>query len=149
MTSTAARTRRASVDLPLRVLAVAGLGISSYVHLHLAHLYKDIGSSLTMADLFYAQGIIAALVGLWLLLTGHRVAWWAAALVGIASFAAVMTYRYVNVGAIGPVPNMYDATWQPSPDKMLSAIAEAAVFVLWLLHELTRRGARAPHAVGS
>jgi hypothetical protein len=40
-----------------------------------------------------------------------------------------MTYRYVNVGAIGPIPNMYEPTWQTA-DKLLSAYAEAATVVV-------------------
>ena len=52
-----------------------------YIHIDLAHLYKTLGDDITQAQLFYAQGIVASVVGLWLLVTGHRVAWWAAALV--------------------------------------------------------------------
>ena len=122
-----------------RLLAVAALGISSYVHLHLAHLYAYPGT-ISGTDLFRAQGAAAAAVALVLLVTGNRFAWVAAALLGLGSFAAVMLYRYVDVGAIGPLPNMYDATWQPSPDKLLSAVAEIAVPLLWVVHlAMTRR----------
>jgi hypothetical protein len=34
-----------------------------------------------------------------------------------------VVYRYVDVGRIGPVPNMYDPYWQPV-GKWLSAVAE-------------------------
>ena len=130
-------------DIVLRVLAVAALAISAYVHFHLAHLYDSLGDTITMGALFRVQAAIATVVALWLLVTGNRFAWWAAALVGAASFAAVMTYRYVDVGAIGPIPNMYDASWYPKPDKALSAVAEAAVVVLWAAHEiLARRSVR-------
>jgi hypothetical protein len=112
--------------LVLRVLAVAALGISAYVHIHLAPRYAYPGT-ISGDQLFYLQGSIAALIGLVLLVTGNRWAWAAAAMIGVASFAAVMLYRYVDVGAIGPLPNMNDPTWQPSPDKLLSAIAEAFV----------------------
>jgi hypothetical protein len=117
----------------LRVLASAALATSAYVHLHLAHLYSY-GSTITGTELFRAQGIVAGIVAVALLVTGNRWIWMLAALIGLGSFAAVMLYRYVDVGAIGPLPNMYDATWQPSPDKMLSAIAELAVPILWLLY---------------
>ena len=59
-----------------------------------------------------------------------------------ASFGAVMLYRYVDVGAIGPIPNMHDASWLPSPDKAVSAIAEAAVVFFWLCDEVRRRAGR-------
>lgn len=138
-------------DVLLRLLVVAGLGISAYVHLHLAHLYRGVGDSITMADLFYVQGGVAIAVAAWLLVTGMRSAWWLAGVVGLASFAAVMVYRYVDVGVIGPIPNMYDASWQPAPDKLLSAVAEAAVAALVLGRLLIRghRGGARRRADGS
>ncbi len=143
MTTTATERAAASTsvgELTLRVLAAAGLAISAYVHIHLAHRYAGLGSTITMEQLFYAQGVLAALVTVWLLVTGNRWAWRAAGLIGLASFAAVMTYRYVSVGSIGPLPDMSDPTWSPSPEKALSAVVEAAVFVLWLGSEgLSRR----------
>jgi hypothetical protein len=132
------RTGFSGIAFALRVLAAAGLGISAYVHLHLAHMYRSLGDTITQGDLFYAQGAVCIVIGLWLLVTGMRLAWLSAALVGAASFAAVMLYRYVDVGAIGPLPNMSDPSWYPSPDKALSAVAEAAVVVLWLVYEATR-----------
>jgi hypothetical protein len=126
------------VHITLRVLAAAALAVSAYVHLHLAHRYAYPGT-INGTDLFRAQGVTAAVVAAVLVVTGHRWAWLAAAALGLASFAAVMLYRYVDVGAIGPLPNMYDATWRPSPDKLLSAVAEAAVALLWLAHLMVRR----------
>jgi len=43
---------------------------------------------------------------------------------------------------------MNDPTWQPSPDKLLSAIVEAGVVVLFVADELVRRrgtGQLLPH----
>jgi hypothetical protein len=139
------------LELVLRVLTVAALAISAYVHLHLAHLYTTLGDTITQGDLFRVQGVVAAAVAVWLLVTGQRLAWWAAGIVGAASFAAVMVYRYENIGAIGPIPNMHDASWQPSPDKMLSAVAEAAVVVLVLIWwvAVDRRYDRQPVSSGS
>src|SRR4051812_27063988 len=134
-------------QLVLRVLAAAALGVSAYVHLHLAHLFAYPGT-ISGTGLFRAQGVVAALVGVALLATGHRWAWVAAAVVGLASFGAVMLYRYVDVGAIGPLPNMYDASWQPSPDKLLSALVEIALPLLWVLHlAVGSRSAGRDHAV--
>jgi hypothetical protein len=116
-------------DVALRLSGAAALAISSYVHLHGAHFYTSLGNTITQADLFYAQGAIAAAVALWVLVTGNRWAWVAVALIGAASFAAVMVYRYVNVGAIGPIPNMYEPSWQTN-EKLLSAYAEAAAVVI-------------------
>ena len=44
-----------------RVLAAAALGISAYVHLHLAHRYAYPGT-IRGDQLFYAQGVVAAVV---------------------------------------------------------------------------------------
>lgn len=123
-------TQRVSVaDVLLRLIGAAALAISSYVHLHGAHFYSSLGNTITQADLFYAQGAVAALVALWVLVTGNRWAWAAVAVVGAASFAAVMLYRYVDVGSIGPIPNMYEPSWQTN-EKLLSAYAEAAAVVV-------------------
>jgi hypothetical protein len=40
-----------------------------------------------------------------------------------------MLYRYVNVGALGPIPNMYEPTWV-SPSKLASAWAEGAAVIV-------------------
>ena len=142
--------------LVLRVIAAACLGISAYVHLHLAHRYGFPGT-ISGETIFRIQGVVAASIGVLLLVTGNKWVWVAAALVGLASFTAVMLYRYVDVGAIGPLPNMYDSTWEPSPEKLLSAIVEIAVPLLWLIdlavrHSSTsvaRRRSAAPQPGGS
>lgn len=120
---------RSGTDLALRLLTAAGLAVSAYVHLHLAHLYSTLGDTITQADLFYAQGAAAIAVALWLLVTGMRAAWAVALLLAAGSLAAVLVYRYVDVGSIGPIPNMYDGSWLPSPDKAMSAVAEGAAAV--------------------
>lgn len=129
----------------LRVLAAAALGVSAYVHLHLAHRYGYPGT-ISGETVFRVQGITAAVIAVALLATGNKWVWMAAALIGLASFAAVMLYRYVDVGAIGPLPNMNDATWKPTPDKPLSAVAEILVPLLWLSQlALTRSTTRPAH----
>jgi hypothetical protein len=56
--------------------------------------------------------------------------WWAAALmIAGSAFGAVMLCRYVNVGPLGPVPDMYEPTWV-SPGKLASAWAEGTATVL-------------------
>jgi len=116
----------------LRVLSAGALAVSGYVHLHLAHRYGYPGT-ITGEQLFIAQGVTALVLAAAILVTGNRWVWAAGAALGLASFAAVMTYRYVDLGAIGPLPNMYDATWKPSPEKMLSAIAEITVPLCFVL----------------
>jgi hypothetical protein len=43
--------------------------------------------------------------------------------VALAGVVAVLLYRYVDVGAFGPLPDMFDPTWYPQ--KTLSLVAEA------------------------
>lgn len=132
---------RLDMAVLLRVLAGTALAVSGYVHLHLAHRYGYPGT-ITGEQLFVAQGIAALALAAGIVVTGNRWLWAAGAALGLASFAAVMVYRYVDLGAIGPLPNMYDATWQPSPDKLLSAVAEITVPLLWAVHLMTGQAAR-------
>lgn len=124
------------MTLVLRLLTVAALGISAWVHIHLAPSYAYPGT-ITGTQLFYAQGITAAVVGAALLVTGNRWIWALAAAVGLVSFVAVMTSRYGSIGSIGPFPDMTDHTWQPSPDKLLSAVVEALAPLLWAVSLVT------------
>ena len=55
-------------------------------------------------------------------------------LVAAAGTAAVVVYRFVDIGPFGPVPDMYDPYWAP-PENTLSSCAEglAALAALSLL----------------
>jgi len=145
-TATASDRHVSPVELVLRVLAVAGLAYSAYVHLHLARYYVSNGGTISEGGLFRTQGVVALVVAAVLLMTGWRLAWVASGLVALASFAAVMVSRYTALGAVGPFPDMHEASWQPSPDKLASAVTEAAVVVVVLLWAVlvARRGTRQP-----
>jgi hypothetical protein len=132
-TTIPARRRRFPAALIQRILgaAVAAcLAIDAYVHLHDARFYDAVTTHvLSQATLFRVQASLAAAVGLALLIRPSRL-WWAAALIlAGGAFGAVMLYRYVDVGALGPIPNMYEPTWV-SPGKLASAWAEGAATVL-------------------
>lgn len=130
------------IRLTFRLLAAAALGVSAYVHLRLAPQYPYPGG-ISGTQLFDLQAGVATVTAVVLLVTGHRWAWAAAASIGLASFAAVILYRYVDVGSLGPLPNMSDPTWAPIPAKPASAVAEALVPVLFALRlPLGRRGRR-------
>jgi hypothetical protein len=58
--------------------------------------------------------------------------------VAASALAAVLLYRYVDVGSLGPLPDMYENTWQV-PGKLLSAYAEAAAIGLASLGLLSQR----------
>ena len=58
-------------------------------------------------------------------------AWAATFLVAASALGAVLLYRYVDVGSLGPLPNMYEPTWYFR--KTLSAYAEGAAVVAALM----------------
>jgi hypothetical protein len=128
--------KRSASSLVLAVLAAAGLAYDAYVHLHLAHTYDRNGDTITQGALFRVEAVLAIVAALVVLASDSRLAWLLAGMVGIGGVAAVVLYRYVDVGAIGPVPNMYEPVW--FHDKTWSALAEAAVGVVWLVREAIR-----------
>jgi hypothetical protein len=121
--------------LLLRLVVIAGLAVDVYVHWDLASNFDTLrgsGSpSISQGELFRVETVIA-LVVMVLVAVWHR-RWTAglAFLVAGGGVAVVLLYRYVNVGAIGPLPNMYDPTWYT--EKTVSAVAEGAAAVAALL----------------
>ena len=129
MTGVASTTRSwLAVRIGLILIVVAGLAIDAYTHLHLADGYDPVKTdTLSQGDLFRAQSIVAIVAALLLIVRPRR---WTAALAAIVSgsaLAAVLVYRYVDIGQIGPIPSMYEATWYT--EKTVSAIGEAAAFL--------------------
>jgi hypothetical protein len=122
-----ARTWRA-VRIALIVIVVAGLAVDAYVHFDLAGSYDPVKTStLSQGDLFRAESVVAILVALLLIVRPRRWTAATAAVVAGSALAAVLVYRYVDIGQIGPIPSMYEANWYT--EKTISAIAEAAAFL--------------------
>lgn len=120
----------------LVAVVVAGLVVDAWVHLDLASGYDGVRSAtVSQGDLFRAEGAAALLAAV--LLVGLP-RWYTAGfalLVATAGVAAVLVTRYVDVGAFGPFPDMYEPVWYAQ--KVRSAWAEgaaaAAALVLSLL----------------
>lgn len=108
----------------LVVVVVMGLAVDAYVHLHLASTFDPIRATISQGQLFRAEGYAAILAGAFILIRPGRPSAAVAALVAGGGLAAVLLYAVVDMGAIGPLPNMYDPTW--SHPKTWSAAAEAA-----------------------
>jgi uncharacterized membrane protein (GlpM family) len=108
----------------LIVVVVAGLGVDAYVHLHLASTFDPIRGTISQGQLFRVEGYAAILAAVYLLIRPGRPSAAVAALVAGGGLAAVVLYAVVDVGPIGPLPNMYDPSW--STLKTWSAVAEAA-----------------------
>jgi hypothetical protein len=122
----------------LRVGTAAALGIDAAVHWQNAPAYDAVAATVSQGALFRVEAVVAVAVGLLVLLWPRRGSWLAALLVGASALAAVLLYRYVDLGALGPLPDMFEDTWQV-PGKLLSAYAEGAAVVLAGLGLLTHR----------
>ncbi len=123
----------------LRLATAAGLAVDAYIHADLAENFDPIKATISQGMLFRAEAAAAALGALLVLAVGtRRIVWAYAFVVAAAGVGAVLLYRYVDVGTLGPVPNMYDPTWYP--EKTASAIAEAAAAITAAIGVLIVRG---------
>jgi hypothetical protein len=130
-TSQAERRRRSGwVDRGLRVATAAALGVDAYVHAHDAGFYDfHGGGAISQGNLFRVEAAVAGLLALLLLAWRRPVAWLLAFAVAASALGAVLLYRYVDVGVLGPLPNMYEPTWGVS-GKLLSAYAEGTAVLI-------------------
>jgi hypothetical protein len=128
----------------LRLVVAAGLAIDAYVHFHLAPGYDGNGDSISQGDLFRIEAAVAAVTAVLVLVVRHRLVYALAFLVAAGGAAAVLPYRYVDVPAFGPFPEMYEPLWYT--EKTVSLIAEAVAAVaaaVLLLASRSREPARA------
>jgi hypothetical protein len=114
--------------LVLRALVAAALAVDAYVHADLAPGYDAIHASVSQGDLFRVEAGVASAAALIVLAVGRRTGFALAFVVAASAFGAIMLYRYVDVGTLGPLPNMYEPAW--FPEKITAAVAEAAAAVL-------------------
>lgn len=128
----------------LRLLTVAALAIDAYVHADLAAEHDLIRASISQGDLFRIEAGASALAALLLLLSASRLVWGFAVVVLVSALGAIMLYRYVDVGVLGPLPDMYEPPWDP--EKTTAAVGEAAGvatavvgFLLRPRHRMLRR----------
>ncbi|HEV7203037.1 MAG TPA: hypothetical protein VGN18_00435 [Jatrophihabitans sp.] len=117
---------RAALQIALTVIVVVGLAIDAFVHYDLASAFRHIRSSTLGEDeLFRAEATVAVVAAIALVIRPRRYTAAFAFLVAAGGTAAVVVYRYVDVGAFGPFPDMYDPFWAPT-EKTVSVFAEAA-----------------------
>ncbi|MGQ4512890.1 hypothetical protein [Streptomyces sp. DW26H14] len=123
-----------------RVLAAAGLAVDAYMHAHLAGRYDAVTESISQGTLFRIEaalaGVAALLVLVWRRIPGDVFAWATAA----GGLALLLIYRYVDVGTLGPFPDMYEPLW--FRDKTITVVAEAVAVLatVFLLLYHPRRG---------
>jgi hypothetical protein len=119
---------RPSVQLLLRGLLIAGLVVDAVVHLKLAPTQPPgLDGHLSQVSLFYAETVVAFLAAGLVIVRNRRSSAVIAALVSGSALAAVLQSRFVDIGAIGPVPDLYEPAWYSS--KVLTTVAEAVAFV--------------------
>jgi hypothetical protein len=139
------------VSWTLRVATAAALGVDAVVHWQNASAYDAVTATVSQGGLFRAEAVVAVVAGLLVLVRPRPSSWLVALLVAASALGAVLLYRYVDVGVLGPLPDMYENTWQV-PGKLLSAYAEAAAVVLAALGlmaaVLARRSAPAHRELG-
>lgn len=130
---------RSGTQWVLTALVVLGLAVDAFVHFDLASAFEGNRTSvLSEAQIFRAQSIVAIIVAVGVLVRPRRYTAVLAFLVAASALIAVVLYRYVDIGAIGPIPNMYDPYWGPI-GKVLSLIGEALAAVAALLLFLSYR----------
>lgn len=131
----------------VRLLTAAGLAVDAYVHIVTASAYDfPAGGVVTQGDLFRIEAGVAILAAVLVLLLPRRTTFGFAFLVAASALGAVVFYRYVDVGSLGPLPNMYEPVW--TRDKLVSAVAEAVAAAAalggFLWPQLGRQGAGQP-----
>jgi hypothetical protein len=124
-----ATTRR--WDYPVRALVAAGLAIDAYTHAVLAPDYDaNKGSAvISQGNLFRVEAAVASLAALVILVVGRKIGYLFALVVSASALGAILLYRYVAVGTLGPLPNMDEPTWA-IPHKLTALWAETGVVVI-------------------
>lgn len=121
------RSTTVPILLALRVVVSAGLVADAIVHFHLARNYDVVVGGIGQGTLFRIESVVALVVAV-LVLVVRR--WWTDALaflVAASALVAVLVSTYAHVGAIGPIPDMFEPIW--FPEKTFVAIAEAVTAV--------------------
>lgn len=108
-------------------VTVVGLAIDAYVHLKLAGDLEGVRATLSEADLFRIESGMAIVAAVLLLVRPNRLTAGLAALVAGGGTFALLLYYFVDVGAIGPIPNMHEPVMYS--DKLLTLIAQGVATV--------------------
>jgi hypothetical protein len=133
-------TVRRALRFAARLIGAAALAVDAYFHAKLADQYDLVQKSISEGDLFRIEAGLASLAALLLLIWHHPLSEGFAWLVAAGGLAAVLVYRYIDVGTLGPLPNMYEPLW--FHDKRLSALSQLVALVMATFLLLSGRGRR-------
>jgi hypothetical protein len=129
----------ASPVFALRVVVAGGLVVDAYVHADLAPSYAG-GGAFGVQELFLVEAGVALAAALLVLTLDRTAAVPAAAVVAASALAAVLTSRYVDVGPLGPLPDLYEPVWYP--EKVVATGAEAVALAAAVVLLVVVRRAR-------
>ncbi len=108
-------------------VTIAGLAIDAYVHLKLASGYDTVKATVSQGELFRIEAGLAIVAAVLLLVRPARLTAAVAALVAGGGVFALLLYYFVNVGQIGPLPDMYEPVWYA--DKVFTLVAQGVATV--------------------
>ena len=131
------------MGLILRLLVAAGLAADAYVHWVFAPDMAFVQGGAIGGDLlFRIQAAVAAVVAVVILAHAIRWTYALAFLVAGSAVGALLFYYYVDAGALGPLPAMYEPVWYT--EKTISLVGEgvAALAALAGFFFTARRGKR-------
>ncbi len=115
------------VRLILRIIAFVGLSIAAYVHFDLAPGFDANTASISEGNLFRIEASLAAVAAILVILVRRWVTDLIAFLVATGGFAVLLIFRYVDIGAFGPFPVLYEPIWYTK--KILAVVAEGVAMV--------------------
>ena len=106
----------------LQVVTVVGLAVDAYVHFKLAANYDGVKATISQGQLFRLEAVLAVIAAVLLIWRPGRITAGIAALVAGGGTFALLLYYFVNVGQIGPMPNMYEHVFYA--EKTITLIAQ-------------------------
>lgn len=118
---------RVVVSWVVRLLTVAALGVDAGIHADLAPSQPP-SKGISQIDLFWFETAVAILAAVLVLILASRLAYAFAFVVAATALGAVVLSRYVDLGAVGPLPDLYEPFWYAS--KVATTIAEAVAVVV-------------------
>jgi hypothetical protein len=142
------------MGLILRLLVAAGLAADAIVHWRFAPEMSFVqGGSIDGELLFRVQAAVAGVMAVVILTYAARWAYALAFLVAGSAVGAIVFYYFVDAGALGPLPDMYEPVWYT--EKTISLVGEgiaavAALAGFFVANRVKREddGAREPEQVG-
>lgn len=124
----------------LVIVIVVGLGIDAYTHLDLADIYAGVKTStVSQATLFRIEAVGAIVAAVAVVLWTNR---WTAALAAVVAGGgafALLLYRFVSVGKLGPLPDMSEPFWYTKKSLSLTGELVALLASIALLAHGARR----------